>query len=75
MLKPIAAIACLAALAGCSAPYGGPVFISGNSPGAAQARNAELEPPNSLPPGFQGIGPGPNATRPDYGSIRMPLGG
>ncbi len=65
----------LLVLAGCSnVTFGGPPLISGQSPATAQSFNGEPQPPNSLPPGFAGIGGGPNATAPNYASatLRIP---
>lgn len=59
-------------LAACDAVPGGPAFVSGMSPAAAQSANAMPQPPNSLPPGFAGIGGGPNATAPNFASITLP---
>ncbi len=69
MMRGVVALVCLLSLAGCNARFGGPPLISGQSPAAAQSHNSEPQPPGSLPPGFAGVGGGPNATAPDYASI------
>ena len=69
MVRSILAVVSLISLAGCNATFGGPPLISGQSPAAAQSRNSEPQPVNSLPPGFAGLDGGPSATAPNYGSI------
>ena len=45
---------------------GGPAFISGQSPAAAQASTSEPQPVNSRPPGAAGLqSSGPNSTQPN----------
>ncbi|WP_158744773.1 hypothetical protein [Acidisphaera sp. L21] len=68
-----AALACSIALSlcGCNAQVGGPPLVSGQSPQSAQSSASEPQPVNSLPPGFSGIGSGPNATAPNYASLTI----
>ena len=67
------AVLCLAACAQGTpgAPHvavaiGGPAFISGQSPAAAQSSASEPQPANSFPPGAAGLqSSGPNSTEPN----------
>ncbi len=53
--------------------FGGPPFVSPQSPQSGWSRNSEPEPANSLPPGAGGIGnSGPNSRLPNYGSVTFP---
>ena len=46
--------------------FGGPAFISGQSPAAAQSGASEPQPANSFPPGAAGLqSSGPNSTQPN----------
>ncbi len=46
--------------------FGGPAFISGQSPAAAQSGASEPQPANSFPPGAAGLqSSGPNSTEPN----------
>ena len=46
--------------------FGGPAFISGQSPAAAQSSASEPQPANSMPPGAAGLqSSGPNSTEPN----------
>lgn len=75
MIKTSVLLLTIIGLAGCGAQFGGPVYTSARSPAGAEAQSAEPEPAGSLPPGAEGIGGGPNATRPNFGSLttRAPL--
>ncbi len=74
MIRALALLASLAALAGCNAQLGGPPLLAGGqSPPSAGSRNSEPQPPGSLPPGFQGLGnSGPNTYAPNYAAITFP---
>ena len=80
MIRLVLALCGAACLAGCNTTvppnvtFGGPGLISGQTPPSPLALNSEPEPPNSLPPGAQGMGHGPTARVPDIGSatIRLP---
>ena len=82
MLRPTLVIAGCLALAACdntqgqplfgNPAFGGPALISGKSPPSPYATNSEPEPPNSLPPGFEGVGPrGPISRFPNAGAITL----
>ncbi len=60
-------------LGGCNMHLGGPPFVSGQSPAAAESSASEPQPAGSLPPGAQGIGGGPNATEPNRLSKTFPV--
>ncbi len=77
MMRVVVIVAAAAGLAGCNAmvppnvSFGGPPLVSGKSPPATLARNSEPQSVNSLPPGAEGIGAGPQATAPNYGSVTV----
>lgn len=74
VLRASLALAGLLAVTGC-APYGlgANALISGNTPPAANSQGSEPQPPNSLPPGAEGMGFGPNARSPNFGAIVTPV--
>ena len=74
MIRASTAMLCLLAIAGCSSMSvqpGGQALVSGHTPADANSSRDEPQPPNSLPPGAEGMGTGPNARAPNYGALTI----
>ncbi len=80
-MRYILGVASCLALAACSGTpqhfgnvtVGAGSLISGHSPPSPYSNNSEPQPPNSLPPGAEGIGAsGPNARFPNAAAVTVP---